>query len=194
MSVLDNLRKVVAVPATKLRIDDLVPVLVPASFAESGKWPGPILTLEVPGLAATWGVLLPKATVRWVTTDMTDRWEAAGIDWRLRSMENLERISDPLAPQTMLRADGTLLGLLLNHDDSLGPSRLLLNGAIEGLFPEGYQCAIPDRTFAVVVSNRVTAAERKRVKAFVAESYNRANEPFIRELFHPDLLQAKEGI
>lgn len=169
----------------------VVPVLVPASLAKSGKWTGPILKLQVPGLAVTWGLIGPRGSVGYVTDDMAAKWDARDIDWRLQSMQNLERLSKPLAPQSISRSDGTVIGLIFNHDDAVGPSRLLLNGAIEEMFPDGYKCAIPDRAIAVAVSSRMRAAEKKELDQFLAGCYRAAKEPFIRKLFEPDLLSVK---
>jgi hypothetical protein len=74
------------------------------------------------------------------------------------------------------------------HEDGIGPSRLLLNGWLEEVFPEGYLVSIPERSVGVVLSLRATSEERERVEGVVKNFFEEGTQPFIGQFFHPDLL------
>lgn len=188
---LKGLRKMLAAPADKIGLETVVPVFVPDGMA-SEAWPGPVIPMQVPGLAVTWAALMPEQTMRYVTHDMTRRWEKGDRDWREISMENLADLPGGLSSHSFLREDGRYFGLIMLHDDGVGPSRLLLSGSLEETFPEGYSCAIPERSVGVALSLGASNEERAKVSEYVDGCYERGTRPFIKGFFSPeDLVMRK---
>jgi hypothetical protein len=185
---LDQLRRSLSLPPEQMAIEDVVPVFVPASLAEEGKWLGPIITMQAPGLAVTWACLQPAQTMRYVNFETAEYWEAQGVEWQMQSMENLVRMTEELSSHTFLRADGSYYGLAMMHEDGIGPSRLLLNGWLEEVFPEGYLVSIPERSVGVVLSLQASAEEREKVEGLVKDCFEKGSQPFIAGLFEPSLL------
>jgi hypothetical protein len=185
---LQQLRKSLKRPADRLELDDVVPVLVPASIAEEGKWVWPIVKMRVEGLAVTWACLQPEQTMLYVSHDTAAHWTSSGIDWQTRSMENLIRMSEPLATHGFQREDGSYYGVAMMHEDGIGPSRLLLNGLLEEQFPEGYLVSIPERSVGIACSMRASVEERERLEGVIRECFENGTRPFLRGLFDPNLL------
>ena len=189
---LQALRDALDVPASQVSLETVVPVFVPDELA-SRTWPGPVIPVKVPGLAITWAALTAEQTMRYVTDEMAKLWSAKGRDWRAESMENLAALSEQLSSHSWVREDGSYSGLIMLHDDGIGPSRLLLSGWLEETFPEGYSCAIPERSVGVVVSEQASTAERQRVVDYVDHCYRNGTQPFIQGFFKPEQLVAREA-
>jgi len=68
---------------------------------------------------------------------MIRRWERGDRDWREISMENLADLPGGLSSHSFLRHEGSYFGAIMLHTDGVGPSRLLLSGALEEAFPQG---------------------------------------------------------
>ena len=65
--------------------------------------PGPFSVLQAHGIVETWAVLLSGDTIRPMTSAIRQTWEAEGIDWRARALENLRELSPPpLATETWI--------------------------------------------------------------------------------------------
>jgi len=182
---LKGLRKMLAAPADKIELRTVVPVFVPDGMA-SPAWPGPVIPMRVPGLAVTWAALMPDQTMRYVTHDMTRRWDQGDRDWREIAMENLADLPGGLSSHSFVRQDGSYFGAIMLHTDGVGPSRLLLNGLLEETFPDGYSCAIPERSVGVVLSASATEEERAKVTEYIDGCYERGTRPFIKGSFSPE--------
>jgi hypothetical protein len=180
---LDALRAALRIPPEQIELDAVVPVLVPDSLATPA-WPGPIVPLQVKGLAATWAALTPEQTMRYVTHEMAALWKDR--EWELQSLENVRSRSDELGTHSWLREDGSCFGLIMLYADGLGPSRLLLNADLEALFPEGYECAIPERSVGVVVSKAATAREKAEATRYVKRCYRGGTQPLLDTFFRPE--------
>lgn len=72
----------------------VLPVFIPSSFVESaGGWPGPCEVLQAASIALAWAVPLPNDTVAYILHETQREWEAQGIDWKARALENLRDLS-----------------------------------------------------------------------------------------------------
>ena len=186
---LDELRQSLSIPPEDHSLDDVVPVFVPAGFFESGKWLGPYVQLRAAQLAVTWAILRPRNTMLYVSQRTADLWESKGIAWREQSMENLVRLSENnLASHNFNRPDGTAFALVMMHDDGIGPSRLLLNGQLADIFPEGYRIAIPERSVGIVLRQGSTQEEQVKIEEVVSKCFNDGTAPVSPTLFDPDEL------
>ena len=168
---LDELRRGLDLPPEEVPLDQVVPVFVPASLEHNGQWPGPIVLTRAPELAITWACLRPAQTMLYVSFETARYWEGKGIDWRTQSMENPAEMSEQISYHSFQREGGAYYGLVMMQEDGVGPSRLLLNGWLEEVFPEGYLVAVPKRSVGVVVSRTASPEERERVKGLVVECY-----------------------
>ena len=186
---LNALRNALDAPPSELSLGNVVPVFVPDALA-TPKWLGPIVRVNVPGVAITWAVLTAEQTMVYVTHEMAERWSSQGLDWQSESMGNLAGLSEQLSSHAWTREDGTFAGLIMQHDDGIGPSRLLLNTWLEEVFPEGYSCAIPERSLGVALSAGASPEERQRAIAFVDHCYQNGTRPFVAGFFDPEQLVA----
>jgi hypothetical protein len=165
----------------ELEISDLFPVFVPASFFETGDWPGPYEILGIVGLGLTWAVLQPDQTMRYVDHEVQRHWEAKGVRWRDRAVENVLRQSaQQVWTHEFRREDGSLFAVAMMHSDGLGPSRLLLRKPLGRLFPDGYLVALPEMSCGLVLSTRVTPTERDKVERIVEGCFNDGTRPLVR--------------
>lgn len=185
---LDQLRRSLELPPEKIAIEDVVPVFVPATLAEEGKWLGPIIPVQAPGLAVTWACLQPTQTMLYVSFQTASYWESQGVDWRMQSMENLVRMSKEISSHSFRREDGSYYGLVMMQEDGIGPSRLLLNSWLEEVFPEGYLFSIPERSVGIVLASQASAEEREKVEGLAKNCFEKGSRPFIDGFFQPSLL------
>jgi hypothetical protein len=182
---LETLRESLGKAPPELPIEEVFPVLVPASFFSLGDWPGPFELLQIPELGLTWAVFEREQTMRYVDRDIQSYWESRGIKWRASAMENLRRTSDDRLWTHEFRSNsGKLFAVAMMHEDGIGPSRLLLHQSLEALFTEGYVVAVPERSCGLVLSTRATEAEQAKIHGVAATCYQNGTAPLL-EGFHP---------
>lgn len=177
---LQTLRKGLNTVPAELSIADLFPVFVPASFIDSGNWPGPIELYEVSGLALTWSILLPNQTMRYVDGDTVCFWNGTGTNWRERANQNLMRsANDSLYTHEFRREDGHLYAVALMQDDGLGPSRLLAKKQFDAVFPAGYLVSLPEMSCGFALSVDSSEMERAKLESMVAKCFTDGTRPLI---------------
>jgi len=171
--------------AADLPLDELFPVLVPASFFSLGNWPGPFALLALPGLAITWAVFQAEQTMRYVDHRMGAYWDSQSIDWRARALENVRRTSlEHPWTHEFRRDDGRLFAVAMMHPDGIGPARLLLHGNLEAAFPEGYLVGVPERSCGLALSVRATDAEKAKLQDLAANCHRNGTAPVL-DGFYP---------
>jgi hypothetical protein len=175
-----------------LDVSKVVPVFIPSSFVEGGAWLGPYAALRAQGIAQAWAVLLPDDAIRYVLHDMQQVWEAQGIDWKLRALQNLrERSPEPVGTGALFRDNGDTWLISLMHADGLGPSRLLLADQLERLFPKGYRVALPERSRGFAFTAELDIEDSDMVESLIHSSYSKGDRPLSSWIFEPnDLLSA----
>ncbi len=167
----------------------VVPVFIPSSFVEDADWAGPYTTLRAQSVALTWAVLLPGEAIRYVLHEMQREWEARGIDWKARALKNLHELSpEPLGTGALFRDDGETWLISLMYSDGLGPSRLLLTDQLEGLFPNGYRVALPERSRGFAFSAELDLEDADTVESLIHNSYSKGERPLSPEIFEPSNL------
>jgi hypothetical protein len=189
--MLDALRAAVAVPPKDVKLSSVVPVFVPDSLA-TPQWPGPVLPMKVPGLAVTWAALMPGQTMLYVTHEMAARWSKRKGDWRTVAAENLASLTPELSSHSFARKNGEPYGLVMLHEDGIGPSRLLLEVWLEEVFPDGYSCAIPERSCGIVLADAASKTERAEVLKAADTFYRKGSSPMLKGFFRPDALRPRE--
>lgn len=175
-----------------LDIGKVVPLFVPSSFVEAGAWPGPFATLRAQGITLVWAVLISDEAIRYVLHDMQQAWEAKGLDWKARALENLRQLSpEPLGTGALFRDNGETWLISLMHEDGLGPSRLLLNDQLERVFPKGYRVAMPERSRGFAFAEELDVDDADTVDSLIRSSYSKGERPLSSCIFEPnDLLIA----
>ena len=129
-------RKTEMLPPAELPLNQLVPLIVPTSFFETGKWVGPYSLLRAQGLGLTWGILMPQQTMRYVDKNAETLWNGQSLDWKRKALENLAAMSPKgVATSQFNRQDGSVYAYVMMQEDGLGPSRLLLKGWFARVFP-----------------------------------------------------------
>jgi len=167
----------------------VVPVFVPSSFVETGSLPGPYQTSRARGVVLAWAALMPGDAVQYILHEMQSDWDAQGIDWKTRALQNLrERTPEPMASGALFRDNGETWLISLMHSDGLGPSRLLLTDELERLFPKGYRVAMPERNRGFAFAEDLDDVDTDTIESLIQGSYSRAEQPLSPEIFSPDHL------
>lgn len=150
------------------------------------RWPGPIERLGDLPFGVSWAVADPQNCFRYVNLEMSQTWEADGIDWRAVAMKNLTELSKryPYAGSKN-GADGRPFLLSLLNEDSMGPSRLLVPGLFRDLFGDDYTVAIPERTCGIVHRNGLEGEEALLANKLIDECFKVGTEPMSNERFDP---------
>ncbi len=172
-----------------LDVSKVVPLFIPSSFVEAANWPGPYAALRAQSVALTWAVVLAGQAIRYVRDDMRREWEARGIDWKTRALENLRELSpEPMGTGALFRDNGENWLISLMHSDGLGPSRLLLTDKLEGLFPNGYRVALPERSRGFAFSAELDLEDADTVESLIHNSYSKGERPLSPGIFEPSNL------
>lgn len=166
-------------------IDRLYPQIMPLA-AVTDAWPGPIEPLGDLPFGVSWAMAEPANYFRYVDWKLVRFWEAASVDWKTVAMANLTNLSrrQPYAGSRE-DANGRPFVLSLLHQDSMGPSRLLVPGLFHDLFGEDYTVAIPERTCGVAYRNGLEGEEAWVANAVVDECFKVGTEPMSNERFDP---------
>ena len=160
----------------------LLPVFLPSALVEAGSWSGPCAILQAPGIAQAWALLSTDGDIQYVDTLMQREWEAQGVDWKYRAVRNLHDSSpEPLGTGALFRDNGETWLISLMYPDGLGPSRLLLTGALERIFPRGYQVALPECTRAFAFARQLDREDRDTLENLIQRSFTSASIPAVKE-------------
>ena len=174
---------------------ELLPVFLPASFFDGGKWPGPHTRLRTGSIGLAWAIRLPGNNLRYVNHAMQAMWEAKGVDWKTLAMNNLSRYTENLpGPRTLRRVDGVVFAVAFLYDDGLGPSRLLFRGTLSQMFPQGYRVAIPERSCGFAFASDLSREEQSQVEGVIHHCYHHGTRPFAADILAADDLLPVEEI
>ncbi len=166
--------------------EQLMPVIVPAEFSRDD-WPGPIQALGARGLCLTWGLLGEHQTIAYVSHADAARWEANGVAWRAKALENLRRRSEE-QPYSHRRDDeeGRAIFVALLHEDGLGPSRLLVPHLFDEVFPERYRVTVPERSCAILYRHTLTGRQAEVVEMLIESCFRGGAQPVSLAHFAPE--------
>jgi hypothetical protein len=84
--------------------------------------------------------------------------------------------------------DGKLFAVAMMHPDGLGPSRLLLEDALDKQFADGYLVALPEMSCAFALSKAASAPQRTKIDEVVERCFH-GTRPLVRGLHDPSLLR-----
>jgi hypothetical protein len=165
----------------------LLPVFLPSMLVEARTWSGPFSILRASGIAQAWAVLSPDGDVKYVDAGLQQEWETRGVDWKAHAIRNLDDSSpEPLGTGALFRDSGETWLISLMYADGLGPSRLLLTGALERIFPKGYQIAIPECARAFAFARHLDREDRDTVENLIQRSFAACKQPLSSEIFEPE--------
>jgi hypothetical protein len=175
-------------------ISRVLPVFILSTLVERGAWPGPHSRLPARGLALGWAEVVSADAIQPVLTEASQTWDAQGIDWRARALENLrERSPQPLGGNgALFRDSGDTWLISLTCADGLGPSRLLLAREMAQIFPRGYRVALPERNRAFAFARELDREDLGLVEHLIERSYSKSDQPLSPWIFDPDDLLSAE--
>jgi hypothetical protein len=176
-SEIDALRQALDLDPAELDLDQLRPVLVPASFFEADNWPGPHLKLGTSGIGLTWVVLQPSQTMLYVSNRAQAYWEASGLDWRQRALANVLGPDELAWTHEFKRGSGSIYAVAMMHEDGIGPSRLLVPSPFRSLFPEGYSVALPEMSCGFAFSARLQTDEQQQIDSLITRCHVNGTRP-----------------
>jgi hypothetical protein len=175
-------------------LSHLLPVFVPATCIGTARCPGPYVVLKAQGIVLTWAVLLAGDTIGPISRAIQEEWDAQGVDWKARALENLRELSPPpLAAGALLRDDGDTWLISLKHPDGLAASRLLLHHELERLFPAGYRVALPESNRAFAFARDLDREDVATVQNLVRRSYSTSIRPLSPQIFDAEQLTPARG-
>lgn len=165
----------------------LVPIIVPEELLDCGNWPGPIERIGQLPFALAWALWSRPHIFVYVSHEHVSIWKADDIAWQRLAFENLHRMSvDGPRSARKLDSDGQPFIQVLLHEDSLGPSRLLLPNHFDEVFEGDYLTAIPERTCAVLYRRRLSAADAAVVEGMIMGCYEHGTEPMRPDRIRPE--------
>ena len=169
---------------------ELLPVFLPASIFETGKWCGPFTRLRAAEIGLTWAVLMPGGSLRYVNRAIQSHWEEQGLDWKALAMTNLSRHTENQpGPRMLRRVNGEVFAVAFLYEDGLGPSRLLFRGTLSKLFPKGCRVAIPERSCGFAFGTDLNPEELSQVEGVINHCYQHGTRPFAPGSYAVDDLQ-----
>lgn len=163
----------------------LYPLIVPAEFYEHGDWPGPIHQLAAPGFALTWGLCKPDNMLFYVSRKDQAGWEAEGIAWKDVAMANLRAHHATERHGVLDRPDGSIAMAVFLEAYGLGPARLLLPGALDHHFPDGYRVAIPEMTCGLAFTTTPSEEERYKIEGMIDGCFQNGTSPLSDRFLDP---------
>jgi len=177
--------------ANELDLHNVLPVFVPAALVASEDWKSSFRDLRAPGVALAWAARGVDNIQRYMSCETQRKWEAQGIDWGARAIENLRAGSrEPLGNGALFRDNGETWLISLAYPDGLGPSRLLLTEELVRIFPKGYRIALPDQNRAFAFARDLDAEDADTVENLVERSFSNSARPLAPGIFEPGDLVA----
>ena len=176
-------------------LTQLIPVVVPRAFSETGHWPGPIFRLQAADFDLTWAALGEQDAIVYVSRAMERYWGERGEDWGKVAEYNLRQIAEAEPyNHVFLREDGSTYMVTMLYGQNLAASRLLVPGLLNSVFPEGYTIAVPEMTCAVAFTNSPTSEEVSVIERLISKLYEQGSEPVSTKTYAPETLWARDPI
>ena len=88
----------------------------------------------------------------------------------------------------LTRPNGKLFAVAMLHTDGWGPFRLLLDGAPQKIFPQGYRVAIPEMSCGLAISRQLEGPEQTTIEDIGAKCFGDGSRPRARGIFDPEEL------
>jgi hypothetical protein len=157
---------------------DLWPVLIPSPILALPQWVGPRFHFAHLPVSLTWAYLRPEQSMQYLSTSTVAALELRGVPWRATAYRNLcEAFDGQPWTHEFKDEEGFVGAVAMLHNDGLGPSRLICHRKLLGRFPEGFVFFVPERSSAVVLSNKADQAVRQRVEQAVRGCIRSADVP-----------------
>lgn len=187
MTDIDALRADLARHPSERDVAQLVPIVLPLELLQLS-WPGPIVQIGQLPFAAAWAVLGENNRMTYVNDELAAYWEKAGIDWRVRALDNLVRMTGSgTASHQMVDEGGRPFMQAMLHEDGIGPSRLLLPQLFDDALGPGYRVAIPERTCAIAYRADLTPEQKAKVDGAIEHCFLHGTEPMSAKRFDASL-------
>jgi hypothetical protein len=185
---LGRLRQNLDLRPDEIDISGLLPIFVPSSFCAVGNWVGPFSRLRAAEIGLTWSVLFPNQTMRYVDSNLQEFWEAQGLDWKTRAMDNLgdRTNSQPAGIRQMRKPTGELSVIAFMFVDGYGPSRLLFRGGLSERFPQGYRVALPEMSSGFAFAKDLAGPDLETTLSLIDRCYRKGTRPLSPVVYDPD--------
>lgn len=166
----------------------IVPVILPLEMLDVS-WPGPIERIGELPFCVAWATCGEMNSFYYVTEREAQYWDKKGLDWQAMALANLANMTaDRPATGQKLDEEGLPFVKVLLHDDTLGPSRLLIPHLFDDILGADYEVAIPERTCAIAYRQRLSSSEASDVSNMINGCFERGTEPMSPERFDARLL------
>ena len=172
---------------------NLLPLIVPVEYAESGVWKLPHSELNARDLILTWVILSEGQTMVYVTAEQVNDWKRREMDWEAIAFENMRQATGE-HPATQERRDASskLQWIAMMQADGLGSSSVLMARELSKLFPQGYLLAIPERSVGMAISTDAVPFQRESFMEVVRKCQSAGITKMLDRLLEPkDLLWAR---
>ncbi len=155
-------------------LDIIYPLIVPSRYYGTS-WDLPHQVFPNKDYILTWVFLGTERTMTYIKRDEFDKLNNYFQNWQLRAFENLRNLlgnEENFYTRYRVNEDDEKLSFIIfSNEDGIGSSRILLSYEFEQAFPEGYNVAMPDRSYGVVASKNISLAEQKILANIIVENY-----------------------
>jgi hypothetical protein len=172
-----------------MNVDTLYPLIVPSSYLDGGVWKLPHHTFPNSEYMLTWVFFSTESSMSYITEDDYFTLNTNHKDWQQVSFENLRNsLGKSKHFYTNFRAadDGQSLSFIIfSNEDGIGSSRILLSHELSKGFPEGYCVAMPDRSFGIVISKKISKADSTILQDIIEKYYGCTGTAMSTDLMPP---------
>ncbi len=170
-------------------ISRVLPVFILSTLVERGAWPGPHSRLPARGLALGWAEVVSADTVQPVLAETSQTWDAQGIDWRTRALENLrEHLREPWAPVRCFAKWRNLADLADYAEDWV--RRGCCSPGAGTHVSKGLSCGVAGTRSGVCLRPGIGSRRPGAVENLIERSYSGSDSRSRVGIFEPDDLAA----
>ena len=179
-----------------MTLDKLLPIIVSSSYFVNDVFQAPHCNIIHKDLSLTWVLLNTNGMMTYITKADVENWESKGINWKEQAFNNLIEIDEYFYTHEKRDDQGELIWVAFMNSDGLGSSRLLRDGELLTLFPDGYLLAIPDRSMGLAFPSSLNDEDRSNILSLISNCYINATIPMMNGIIKPHELfceNIKEG-
>ena len=158
-----------------MNLDILYPLIVPRRYIENGNWDLPHQSFPNNEYILTWVFFTSESSMSYIKREELDSLNNNYTEWQQVAFENLSNTlwkSGHFYTNYRASDDGQNLSFIIfSNEDGIGSSRILFSYEFQKAFPEGYNVAMPDRSFGIVISKNISKSDHKILLDIIEENY-----------------------
>jgi hypothetical protein len=182
-----------------MNLDILYPLIVPGRYISNSNWDLPHHAFPNNDYILTWVFFSSESTMTYIKSEQFTILNNNYPDWQKVAFENLRNSlgkSGNFYTNYRAKEDGQSLSFIIfSNEDGIGSSRILYSYEFEQAFPEGYNVAMPDRAFGIVISKNISTSDQEILKNIIDKYYGCTRTAMSKLVMPPtDFLLPKEWV